>query len=204
MSAQVYSDGTLVESWDDATRTYTDHRTGESRPYTEAENAEADARAEQESRLDDHEARLRRIEAAVFPAPPDPEDPEDPTVPTWADLGGIWPNGGLLRDGGTVWRNVSGVPLTTPPSGFPGDPEGWTHLFVAVTEPDPDPQTPEGYVGPWSEDATYEVGDVVDKDGHYWRCLLAHGPEQQGTWAPGPETPTIWTDLGPTTSPGGS
>ena len=45
MSNYVYEEGTLVESWDDATRTYTDHRTGESRPYNDDENAAADVRA---------------------------------------------------------------------------------------------------------------------------------------------------------------
>ena len=24
----------------------------------------------------------------------------------------------------------------------------------------------------------------------------AHGPERQGTWAPGPATPTVWRDIG--------
>jgi len=29
-----------------------------------------------------------------------------------------------------------------------------------------------------------------------WSCLIAHGTERQGTWAPG-IAPTIWSDLGP-------
>lgn len=48
MSTSVYADdGTLLEQWDDATRTYTDYRPepDESRPYTEDENAAADAHA---------------------------------------------------------------------------------------------------------------------------------------------------------------
>lgn len=199
MSMRVYAGGVLVESWDDATRTYTDHRTGESRPYTEAENAEADDRLAAEATLADLATRVARIEAHLWPVDgPPPEDTS--TVPTFADYGGVWPTGTLVLDEGAVYRNVSGAPLTTAPSGFPGDPARWTHLFVveATAPGEPDPQTPEGYVGPWSAQATYEVGDVVDKGGHYWRCLVAHGPEQQGTWAPGPETPTIWTDLGPT------
>lgn len=39
------ANGALVESWDSVTRTYTDHRTGESRPYTPEENAAADVAA---------------------------------------------------------------------------------------------------------------------------------------------------------------
>ena len=45
-------------------------------------------------------------------------------------------------------------------------------------------------------EATYAVGDTVTKDGHRWSCLIAHGTERQGTWAPG-IAPTIWSDLGP-------
>lgn len=199
MSARHYKDGALVESWDDETRTYTDHSTGQTRPYTEQENAAADQRAEQEARLDDHETRLRRIEVAVFPAEPDPTTPDDPTVPTWDDLGGIWPNQGLLRDEGKVYRNRSGVPLTTPPSEFPGGPERWTHLFIEVgattdPDPDPDPTRPAGYVGPWSAQATYAIGDVCDRNGRYYRCRIAHGPEYQGTW--GPPQASVWDDIG--------
>ena len=198
----IYTDGVLVEEWDDESRTYTDHRTGQSRPYTDEENSVADADAEQDARLDDHEARLRRIEEVVFPAPPDPEDLDDPSVPNWEDIGGVWPSEGLLRDGGKVYRNKSGVPLTTPPSGFPGDPGQWTHLFIEVgattdpdPDPDPDPERPEGYVGPWDADATYAVGDVVDRDGRYYRCRVAHGPEYEGTW--GPPQASVWDDIGP-------
>lgn len=149
--------------------------------------------------MDTVEARLARIEAHLWPPSDDPTDPDDPTVPTWDDLGGFWPNGGLIRDAGTTWLNVSGSVLTTPPSGFPGDPDGWTHLFVEVTttepDPEPDPERPEGYVGPWDKDATYSIGDVVDRDGEYYSCKVAHGPEYQGTW--GPPNASVWDDLGP-------
>ena len=200
MSAQVYSGGVLIESWDDATRTYTDHRTDPptTRPYTPEENTAADAALADAARLDDLEARVAALEALHTAA--DPDDPADPDVPTWADLvpAGWWYDGTLLADGGTVWRNVSGTVLTTPPSAFPGDPSQWTHLFVEATpgpDPDPDPTTPEGYVGPWSADARYEVGDVVDRGGRYYRCLVAHGAEYAGTW--GPPQGSVWTDLGP-------
>lgn len=44
---QRFSNGVLIEQWDDATRTYTDHRTDPDtvRPYTAQENADADQRA---------------------------------------------------------------------------------------------------------------------------------------------------------------
>ena len=193
MSSQVYANGTLIESWDDTTRTYTDHRTGESRPYTEEENAAANSKIESESRLDNLEARLSRLEAIVFPAPPDPETSDDPSVPDWGSLGGVWPNGGLLRDEGKVYRNISGVPLTTPPSGFPGDPNSWTHLFIAVLGTETPPS--EG-AEPWSAQASYQVGDIVEHNGKLWECLIAHGAEYQGTWAPG-VAHNVWQELGP-------
>ena len=47
MSTMVFEDGVLVERWDDATSTYTRFESGEeveSRPYTTAEQEQADAR----------------------------------------------------------------------------------------------------------------------------------------------------------------
>ena len=167
-----------------------------SRLKTEAERA---AEAEQNARLDDLTARVARLEALVQPAPPAPTTPTDPTVKTFAEWGGVWPNGQLLREGETVYRNVSGVPLTTAPSAFPGGPSAWTHMFVVVLapepEPDPDPTHPAGYVGAWNKDTSYKVGDVVDRNGRYYKCLVAHGAEYQGTW--GPPQGSVWTDLGP-------
>ena len=203
MMSRTYQDG-VIRTWhDDYTRTVTTYDeqgtvTG-TRPYTADENAAADEQAANAARLDDHETRLARIEAHLWPAPPEPSTPTD--APTWGQLDepDRWPNGGLLLDtDGVVYRNTSGSILTTPPSLFPGGGVAWLgSLFVVELEPDPEPETPEGYVGPWSAQASYTVGNVVDKDGKYWRCLLAHGPERQGTWAPGPATPTIWQDLGP-------
>ena len=207
MIHETYNDGVLVESWDDETRTYTDHRTDPptTRPYNADENAAADARAEAETRLDDLEARVTALEAVVMGGAV-PDDPAGPDVPEWADLSpaGWWYAGTLLRDvDGTIYRNTSGTVLTEPPSGFPGAGVAWLgQLFVKVTtgsdpDPDPDPTHPEGYVGPWSAQATYEVGDVCDRDGRYYRCKVAHGPEYEGTWGPGPSTSTIWDDIGP-------
>lgn len=146
--------------------------------------------------LTDLAARVARIEAHLWPAPPDPTTPDDPTVTDWE---GIWPDGGLLRDGGIVWRNVSGVPLTTPPSGFPGEASQWGHLFVVALapepEPDPDPTLPAGYVGDWSASARYEIGDVVSHNGRYWRCLVGH--TTHAGWEPSAATYAVWTDLGP-------
>lgn len=67
---------------------------------------------------------------------------------------------------------------------------------------EPAPETPEDrwgakWRGPWHKDTNYAVADVCSKDGKYWECLIAHGAERAGTWAPGPATPTVWKDLGP-------
>lgn len=158
-------------------------------------------RAERDARLDDHEVRIAAIEAHLWPAQDDPEPGAPVDAPTWDELvpTGWWRNGTLLADGGTVWLNVSGSVLTTPPSGFPGDPDGWTHLFVEVTTPpDPDPAHPAGYVGPWSAQTTYKIGDVCDRAGRYYRCKVPHGPEYEGTW--GPPQESVWDDIGAVTT----
>ena len=162
------------------------------RPKTDTELA---AEAEQDARLDDLAARVARIEAHLWPAPDDPAPGAPVEAPTWDDYdGGIWPNGQLLSDGGTVWRNVSGVPLTTPPSGFPGQSNQWGHLFVEVTtagpEPDPEPGPWPQWRGEWSADATYYPGDHVTRGGVVYRCIATHGPEQQGAW--GPPATGVW------------
>ena len=77
------------------------------------------------------------------------------------------------------------VPLTTPPSEFPGGPGAWTRLFV---EHNPQPTgAPQ-----WDPDATYAVDDLVADLGVTYRCLVAHGPERLGTWRPGPAAATVW------------
>lgn len=162
-----------------------------------SETAEAAAVADA-ARLNSTEARLARIEAKLWP-PVDPDAEVSATVPTMADYAGIWPAGQLLSDGGKVWLSIATVPLTTAPSGFPGGGLAWVgHLFVehgAPTDPDPEPSRPEGYVGQWSSIAEYEVGDVTDRDGMYYRAKVAHGAAYQGTW--GPPSVGVWDVLGP-------
>lgn len=174
-------DGVPVETWTP-------------RAWTPAEQAD---RAEQAARFDSIEQRLERIEAKLWP-PVDPDAEVPATVPTMADYGGIWPAEQLLSDGGKVWRNVTTVPLTTPPSGFPGAPSQWTRLFVehgGAIEPEPEPGRPEGYVGAWSASADYKIGDIVDRDGTYYRAKVAHGAAYAGTW--GPPLPSVWDVVGP-------
>jgi hypothetical protein len=146
------------------------------------------------ARLADHEARITRLEALAFPPEPDPEPDDITHVKTFSDWGGVVPDGGLLRGDGQVWRNVSGGLLTHAPSMFPGWDEGdlahlWAKVMDTTTEPDPDPEVPE-----WSPSATYVPGDLVTRDGITYRCLVAHGPEQQGGW--GPPATGVWEQAG--------
>lgn len=182
---------------DDDARTVTTYdETGavtSTRPYTEAENAAVDAAVADAAQLTALTARVARIEAHLWPAADDPTTPDDPTVADWVALGGIWPDQGLLREGGTVWRNVSGVPLTTPPSGFPGQPGQWGHLFVAVLEPDPEPEPGDEWPAwkTWDGNnaSLYQVGAQVTHNGRRWTSTAADNHWEPGVFG--------WTDAGP-------
>ena len=92
------------------------------------------------------------------------------------------------RDAQDLYRNISGVPLTTPPSGFPGSPSAWTHLFKTEAAPDtppPQPTTPA-----WAEGVAYKVGDKVTYGGSTYTCLQAHS--SQAGWTPA-AVPSLWT-----------
>ena len=188
---------------DDAARTvttYTEDGTPTARPYTEAENAATDAALADAARLDDLTERVAALEA--WRAEQQAADPDRPDAPTWDQLEppNWWMPGALLTDtDGTVYRNTSNTVLTTPPSGFPGGGLAWRDdLFVVITsnpDPDPEPGRPEGYVGTWSAAVDYKVGNVVDRDGTYYRAKVAHGAAYAGTW--GPPLPSVWDVVGP-------
>lgn len=103
-----------------------------------------------------------------------------------ADYNGVWPAGGLLFDGGKIWRNTSGVPLITPPSGFPGTPSQWRHLFVEVTTSAPDEWPP--WVQPTGAHDAYPKDARVTHSGRHWASLV-----DANVWEP----PTQWADMGP-------
>ncbi len=136
-----------------------------------------------DARLDDLTARVERLEAAVWPAPPTPTTTTG--IKTFADWGGVVPAGGLVLDGGVVYRNVSGVPLTTAPSGFPPPVTAWAHLWAPVLDPTPPPTAPA-----WAEGVAYKVGDRVTYSGTVYQCAQAH--TSQAGWTP-PAVPALWT-----------
>ncbi len=144
--------------------------------------------------LTDLAARVARIEAKLWPPDTDPTPGQPLAAPTMAEYGGVWPVGKRLSDGGKVWVNKAGVPLTTAPSGFPGTPGQWAHLFIEVTTGE-DPGPGGGDTPPeWSASATYKVGDRVTRGGIVYECLVGHGPEYQGTW--GPPQASVWKVIG--------
>lgn len=140
-------------------------QTWTARPWTTAEKNE---RIESNARLDDLTARIERIEAKLWPASPD--------AASWEDLDGVWPMETLLSDGGKVWRNISGVPLTTPPSQFPTG--NWSHLFVeegSTVEEGPG-------ASEWTTGRAYAVGDLVIFASKTYTCRQAH--TSQAGWSP--------------------
>ena len=103
----------------------------------------------------------------------------------WADIAptdSVSPGERVTFTDGTTYRNVSGawLPITASPATYP---LGYVEEGV--------PQAAK----PWGPAATYAKGDRVTRDGKVYECLIAHGPERQGTWGPGPATPTIWRPL---------
>ena len=190
-----YGDTGRVEG-DDATRTATTYdATGAmigTRPFSASENAVADAAVADAARLVSIEERIARIEAHLWP-PVDPDAEVPATVPTMADYAGIWPAGQLLSYGGKVWLNVTTVPLTTAPSGFPGAPSQWTHLFVehgGAADPEPEPG-----VLAWAVGQQVKAGDKRTHNGRVWIAKLAH--TTHWGWPPSAATHAVWTDSGP-------
>lgn len=181
MIHETYANGRLVERDDPTARavtTWDGKGTPTTRPYTPQQNAAADQAVAADALLTDLQARVERIEAHLWPpAPPTPPG-ETPTAPTWAVYGGVWPAGGLLADGGTVWRNVSGVPLTTPPSGFPQPATQWGHLFTAeVTAP---PAGPQPWKQPGGAQDAYPKDALVTHKGATWKATVGNN-----VWEPG-------------------
>ena len=177
----------ILTAYDSTARTVTTYDESgtvtSSRPYTPAENAAADARAADSATLTDLAQRVARIEAALWPTPTTPTIPTDPAIKTWTQWGGVVPAGSLLKDTDSqIYRNVAGVPLTTPPSGMPGGPGPWTHLWAPIT-------ISAGGTA-WATGVAYKVGDVVTYSGKTYKCAQAHS--SQVGWDP-VSVPALWT-----------
>lgn len=188
MSNYVYEGNVLRSASDDVTRTVTLYNASgvqtSQRPYTQAENTVANALRTESARLSDLETRLAHLEALVSPPPKDPTVITDPAILTWATLKtpNVWPNGGLLNEASVIYRNVSGVPLTDPPSKFPGDPKSWAHLFIAVLGQVDPPPTGTPWSGAGVAYVVTPVASVVTYLGNTYRCRQAH--TSQPGWDP--------------------
>lgn len=140
-----------------------------------------------------------------------PEPENEAGIPEWG-VGQEVMSGDLRVYEGTVWSAVidhvtheGWVPsqftyavwsFLGPLEEYIDNMEGGDDPVDPPVDPEPEqPARPAGYVGTWSASASYEVNDIVDKDGSYWKCLAAHGAEYQGTWAPG-VAHSVWSNVG--------
>lgn len=172
-----YVDNTLRERWDDDSRTYTEwDETGTvvvSRPYTQAENDQADAEADQNARLDSIEDRLNALEAIVLDKP----DPDEGDTPVWSSP---CPPNAVIRwpdENGDRHRNVSGAWLVATPDEYP---IGYVNLDV-------------GQVDEWAAGVAYTVGVQVTYQGKTYQCAQAH--QSQAGWTP-VAVPALWVLVG--------
>lgn len=164
-------DGAPVASWVAKTKS------------AEQQAAEAEAKA----KLTNLEARIAKIEAAIWPPPGTPADTTG--IKSFTDWGGVVPPGALVLDGGKVYRNKTTVPLTTAPTAMPGGPTQWTHLW--------EPITPTGTGGGGTTPAAWDpngkahkIGDLVTYNGKTYRCIQAH--TSQVGWTP-TAVASLWT-----------
>ena len=169
-----YAGGILIESWDDTTRTYTDHRTGESRPYTEAENAAADAAAQAaedaaaaRARGETHEAILDATAALMESAH---EDGAAWVQPLGAH--NAYPLGRTVTHNGKTWENI------TPANVWEPGVSGWREV---VSEGYP------AWVQPTGEHDAYNIGDRVTFEGQNYESTI-----DGNVWSPA-EHPAGWT-----------
>ena len=106
-----------------------------------------------------------------------------------------YPYGWVISESGKLYKanRADKAPSSQVPSTVPTEWVDVTYDLLPALKP------PADTIAAWSATATYKVGGKVTRNGRIWQCLLAHGAEQQGNWAPSAYTPTIWADKGPTT-----
>ena len=159
MSSRIYDDGVLVESWDDTTRTYTDHRTGQTRPYTTEENDAADQRAEQQQQVAEREAR-RITHDAILDATTALMDDAHTDGEPWTRPTGAhdaYPAGITVTHDGRTWTNI------TPANVWEPGVSGWRETIA------------DGYpewVQPTGGHDAYNIGDRVTFEGQNWESTI--------------------------------
>lgn len=177
MSAQRYEGDVLREWWDDATRTYTEYdETGtvvSTRPYTDEENAQADAEAEQDAKITDLTARVEALEAYVFKTTPVPTN----AVPWTAT---DWPPGSVVTYQGDTYVNQSGSWLNA--LCVPGDP---LHPFWSKQG---------GTAVPWTVGMALTTGLLVSNGGHVYQWAQADVASAPSNYEPtGTVSTASWT-----------
>ena len=159
---ELYKNGVLVEQWDDAAATYTRFESGvevESRPYTTAEQEQADARqagvveaSEKQARREAREALLDAT-LALTEATHTPGD-------AWAQpvgVSGAYPVDATVTHDGKEWVSLTPFNVWEPPT-------GWREV-VAKNYPK--------WVRPTGAHDAYNVGDRVTYLWQDWECMSA-------------------------------
>lgn len=179
--------GELIERGDDATLTVYDGKSVKVRDYTAAEKQRVADEAAEDARMDSLEARVAHLESLVMP-------PAPATLPTDTTTIGLWP--GVLGPGqtyrepdGTIVRNATTVPLTTPRSGMPGGGSAWDGQLWKVVKT-ATVVTPPATTAAWATGIAYKVGDLVTYGGKTYRCLQAH--TSRAGWTPTAAV-SLWT-----------
>ena len=132
------------------------------------------------------------------PEPPVEEPPVDPiSAAPWGE-GVEYLEGDVVSYDNGYWRCDSDHTSSAPPS---HSDEQWVYLGIidenAPQEPEEPPveEPPAPVVSEWSAEESYKVGDKVTHNGSIWECLIAHGAEYMGAWAPG-IAHTVWKNIG--------
>lgn len=183
MNTLAYRNGVLREEWDDSTRTYTEYdengQVTSSRPYTEAENAAADAAVAAEQAQAEAEARQVAQDALVTAtlalSEQAHQDGQAWTAPTGAH--DAYPLGATVSHGGKTWESL------TPFNVWEPGVSGWREVVE------------DGYpewVQPTGAHDAYKTGDRVIYQGRLYESLI-----DGNVWVPA-DYPAGWADLGPT------
>jgi hypothetical protein len=173
-------DGAPVARYDDTARTVTTYGpTGQvtnTRPYTPAENAAADAHAAASAAQDAARARDELADAVLDATAALMEDAHTDGA-AWVQPTGAhnaYALGATVTHNGKTWENLT--PANVWQSGNTADPQSYRWWREVVADPGPGTQ-------PWDGNGrAYKVGDLVTYQGLTYEVLQAH--TSQPGWTP--------------------